>query len=238
MEKKVLIGLSTGEYIRKAEFLPYFMALERPTNALAVSVHGQSPAKARNLIIEAAIENKCTHILFLDDDMILPKDTLMKLLAHDKDVVTALYLLRTFPHYPAMFDKKYDNGKCRFAFLTPEKSGLIRIVNGGLGCVLISMRVFEALEKPWIRLAEIAKDEWCDDIGFFNRVGEAGFEMFCDLDTPVGHILSVHMWPEKTSKGWMTNYKHLTGNVHIHQNIPSKKEIVDEEIKNEEPVLV
>jgi hypothetical protein len=100
------------------------------------------------------------------------------------------------------------------------------------------MRVFEALEKPYVRLAEIAKDEWCDDIGFFNRVGEAGFEMFCDLDTQVGHMTSIHMWPEKTNKGWMTNYKHLTGNAHIPQNIPSIKEIEDEEAKNEELIEV
>jgi GT2 family glycosyltransferase len=205
------------------------MALERPLNSLTVSVHGQSPAKSRNLIAEAAIENNCTHILFLDDDMILPKDTLMKLLAHDKDVVTALYLLRTFPHYPAMFDKKYENGKCRFAFLTPGKKGLIPVVNGGLGCVLISVEVFKKLEKPWVRLAEIAKDEWCDDIGFFNRVSEAGFEIFCDLDTQVGHILSVHMWPEMNEGSWFTNYKHLTGNVRIPQNIPGVKEVSDEE---------
>jgi GT2 family glycosyltransferase len=229
MDKKVLIGLSTGEHIRKAEFLPYFMAFDRPANSLVVSVHGQSPAKSRNLIAEAAIENNCTHVLFLDDDMILPKDVLTRLLAHDKDVVTALYLLRTFPHYPAMFDKKYENGKCRFAFLTPEKKGLIPIVNGGLGCVLISTEVFRRLEKPWVRLAEIAKDEWCDDIGFFNRVSEAGFEIFCDLDCQVGHILSVHMWPEQTDNGWMTNYRHLTGNVRIAQNIPGVKEIADEE---------
>ena len=85
------------------------------------------------------------------------------------------------------------------------------------------------MEKPWVRLAEIAKDEWCDDIGFFNRVSEAGFEMFCDLDTSVGHILSVHMWPEQVNDKWMTNYRHLTGNVHINQNIPSNKEIIDEE---------
>ena len=231
VDKKVLIGLSTGEHIRKAEFLPFFMALERPANTLTASIHGQSPAKSRNILAETAIDNGCTHVLFLDDDMILPKDTLMRLLAHDKDVVTALYLLRTFPHYPAMFDKKYDSGKCRFAFLTPEKKGLIPIVNGGLGCVLISVNVFKALEKPWVRLAEIAKDEWCDDIGFFNRVSEAGFDIFCDLDTKVGHILSVHMWPELTEEGWFTNYKYLTGDVRIAQNIPTPKEVVIEEVR-------
>ncbi len=230
MEKKILIGLSTGENIRRAEFLPSFIALERPPGSYTSTVHGQSPAKSRNLIIEQALKNNCTHVFFLDDDMIPPPDTLLKLLKHDKDIVSGLYLLRSFPHRPAFFDKAYDNGKCKFTSLTSEKSGLVKGVNCGLGCALMSTEVFKKLEQPYVRLGEIELDEWCDDVGFFNRCRKAGFEIWCDLDAPVGHMTNVTIWPEKHDNQWLTNYRHPQGNVHIQQNILTEEEIKAQEL--------
>lgn len=220
-EVKVLIGLSTAEHIRKADFLPHFLNIHKPDGTLLITVHGQSPAKSRNMIIDQAIENQCTHILFLDDDMIPSGDVLDKLLVHDKDIVTGLYLLRTFPHYPAFFDEAYDNGRCKYFFLNGDASGLTKGVNCGLGCVLIKTEVFKHLEKPYVRLGEIEQDGWCDDVGFFNRCRNAGFEIYCDLDVSVGHMTTITMFPEKHGGVWYTNYKHPTGHVLIAQNIPT-----------------
>jgi len=237
-ERKVLIGLSTGEHIRRAEFMPSFIGLQRPNNCFTMTVHGQSPAKSRNMIVEKAFEHECTHIFFLDDDMIPPEDTLIKLLAHNKEIVTGLYLLRSFPHRPALFDKAYDNGKCKFTNMTDDKEGLTKAVNCGLGCVLIETNVFRHLTKPYVRLGEILEDEWCDDVGFFNRCRKAGFEVWCDMNAPVGHMTNVTIWPEKHNGQWFTNYKHPTGNVHIPQQILSEEEIAKQEADNKSPVSV
>lgn len=218
---KILIGLSTGEHIRKADFLPYFLGLEKPVGSVMTTVHGQSPAKARNIIIDQALKNDCTHVFFCDDDMALAPDTLTRLMKHDVDVVTGLYLMRPFPHFPVAFDQKFDNGFNKYLYLTPDKQGLIEITNCGLGCVLIKTDVFKKLSPPWVRLGEIEKDGWCDDIGFFNRVTEAGFKMYCDLDVPVGHMNSLILWPTKTPQGWFTEYKSEQGNVLVPQTIPS-----------------
>ena len=228
---KVLVGLSTGEYIRRAEFLPHFLFMDKPNGTIMATVHGQSPAESRNLIAQQAIDNKCTHVLFVDDDIILQKDTLVKLMRHNKDVVTALYLLRSFPHYPALFDEAFESGANKFTFLDSQ-SGLIKSSNCGLGCVLISTDVFKKMEEPWVRLGEIKKDGWCDDVGFFNRCREAGFEIWCDLDAAVGHMTGLTLWPEKHEGKWMTNYRHQNGNVLIPQNIPTLTEL--EEAKGKE----
>ncbi len=231
MKPKILVGLSSGEYLRKADFLASFIGLERPEGCFTITVHGQSPAKSRNIIIEKAIEHKCTHILFVDDDMIIPPDTLTKLLSHNKDIVTGLYLLRTFPHYPALFDEAYSNGKCKYTFLNNQEAKLVPAINCGLGCVLIKTDVFKFLEKPWVRLGELEQDEWCDDIGFFNRCRKAGFEIFCDLNSPIGHMTNVTIWPERIDGKWVTNYKHQNGNIHIMQQTKSAKEIEEEASK-------
>ena len=235
-ETKVLIGLSTGESIRRAEFLPSFISLERPHGSYTSTVHGQSPAKARNLLIQQAIDNNCTHIFLLDDDMVPAPDTLIKLLKHDKDIVSGLYLLRSFPHRPALFDKAYENGKCKHASITNEVAKLTKVVNCGLGCVLIKTKIFKKLEKPYVRLGEIELDEWCDDVGFFNRCRSAGFDIWCDFDCPVGHMTSITIWPERHDGKWYTNYKHPQGNVHIAQFNFTQEDIKIEEDKNNSPV--
>ena len=209
---KLLIGVPTGEYSRRADFYDYLSALEKPSDCFLMSPHGQSPAKNRNIIIEAALTNNCTHVFFLDDDMVFPSDILTRLLKHSHlDVVSALYLMRNYPHYPVLFDEAYDSGLCKFMFLTPNKTGLVKAVNCGFGCVLIKTDVFKKLEKPWVTLGEIEKDGWCDDVSFFNRVRKAGFEIYCDLDVQVGHMLNLTLWPGKKEGGWNTLYKTVTG---------------------------
>ena len=217
---KIMIGLPTMEHIRRAEFVTHFMALHKPVNSLFVSVHGQSPASGRNFIIRQALEQECTHIFFLDDDIIPSIDAIEKLIVHNKDIVTGLYLMRSFPHYPVVFDEAFDDGKCKFMYLTADKEGLVEIVNCGLGLVLIKTDVFRKMEEPWITLGEIEKDGWCDDVSFFNRARKAGFKLYCDLSVVGGHQVNPVAWPVKTDKGWTTEYRYPQGNIAFAQNTP------------------
>lgn len=212
---KLMIGIPTGEYGRRADFYDYYDALEKPEGSVIMKSHGQSPAQNRNAIIKQALAHDCTHVFFIDDDMTFEKDTLTRLLAHaDKDVVSGLYLLRNYPHYPVAFDDgPYADGKCKFMFLTPDKQGLKEVVNVGFGFCLIKTDVFRAMEQPWVRLGEIEKDEWCDDVGFFNRVRAAGFHIFCDLDIRLGHSLNVTLLPMQVDGIWMTAYVTASGQV-------------------------
>jgi len=203
---KVLIGIPTGHVARQAIFYDYYHQLEKPEGSGMIAVHGQSPARARNIIIDHAIQHDFTHILFLDDDLAFKPDLLNRLLSHDKDIVTGLYLMRNYPHQPIIFDESYADGRCTYHFPTDEESGLIEVVNCGFGCVLIKTEIFKNLEKPYVRLGELEKDHWCDDIGFFLRVREAGFKIHCDLDVMVGHMHFMTIWPNKIDGKWLVSY--------------------------------
>ncbi len=229
---KVLVGLSTGEYIRKADFLPYFLGLEKPVGTLISTIHNQSPAKSRNILIQQALANDCTHVFLIDDDMAIPPDTLLKLLSHDKEVITGLYLMRNYPHFPVIFGERYPNGFNKFVFLSPEKDGIVKITGCGLGCVLIKTDVFRKMQEPYVRLGEIEADGWCDDVGFFNRVSDAGFDIFCDLDARVGHMTQMNIWPTKTDKGWFSEYKSECGNVLVPQTVEVGKEVANDSRNN------
>jgi hypothetical protein len=81
---------------------------------------------------EALKNPNITHLWFVEDDMVLPPNTLEDMLAMDLAVVTA--------NYPTT-DKKDA------AILTIKN----RIVYGGTGCLLVKKEVFDELKKPYFR---------------------------------------------------------------------------------------
>lgn len=231
---KIALAVPTAEAARRADFYDHYHALQLPEGTVCVFSHNQSPASGRNKMIDMAVEAGCTHILFLDDDMQPEPDLVLRLAAHNLDIVSGLYLMRTFPHMGVIFDEAYPDGQCKFSFLTPEKTGLIEVVNCGFGCVLINLDVFKKLEKPYVRLGEIFKDEWCDDVGFFNRVRQAGYRIYCDTDARVGHNLNVVIFPKYVDGKWMTEYVDGNGRIVIDQQIPTQEEVqkqIDELVK-------
>lgn len=210
---RVMIAILTQEMARRADFYDTIDQLQTPNNVevFKVKVHAQSPARGRNIAIDQAAEAGCTHILFLDDDVYPPENVLVRLLSHNKDIVTGLYLARHYPHRPYLFDVANPDGSCQWKALRSDERGLVEIVNAGLGVSLIKTSVFEKLEKPYIRLGELETDSWCDDIGFFNRCRAAGFKLYVDLDCMCGHAAGVIVFPEIKDNKWFTNYYTASG---------------------------
>lgn len=239
-EVRVLIGVPTPGYSKNDTFYHYHNCIQKPAGTLVTFATGQSPARNRNMIIQQALDNNCTHVLFLDDDTAPPPDLLTRLLAHDKDIVTGLYFMRAFPHQPIIFDYADENGKCAWHLLNPGETGLIEIVASGLGACLIKIDVFRKMVelglapetahgRAWVQLGELEKDHWCDDIGFFRRVREAGYKMYCDLDIKVGHFTQVTVLPNYIDGKWYTSYDSRgTSQVTFPQSEPVK-EITKEE---------
>jgi len=52
---------------------------------------------ARNAAVQAAIAHNCTHLFFLDSDVIPPKDAILRLLAHNKPIISGVYHRRSPP---------------------------------------------------------------------------------------------------------------------------------------------
>lgn len=216
VENKVLIGLLTQEYARRSDFYDYFNLLQKPANSLVIFCHDRSPAKGRNMIIEAALENNCSHVLFMDDDMACKSDALMKLLENDYDIVSGLYLSRAYPHTPLLFDVADESGACLPLYLTDD-TRIKPVVAAGFGFLLIKTEVFRKMKKPWVRLGELNAEEWCDDIGFFKRAREAEIQSYCDTSVRVGHIGTMIVWPNFERGQWCAGYD-SSGNEQI--NVP------------------
>ncbi len=205
---KILIGVPVGETSRHNFFHQSIYAMDKPHVGAISMISGRSPAASRNIIIRQALENNFTHILFLDDDNIPPQDVISRLLAHDVDMVTGLYLHHGYPHKPILFNNTLPDGSALYHPLVPNEHGLIKIENCGLGCVLIKIEVFRKVEAPWVALGQLDPENWCDDFYFFRKAQEAGFNLYCDLTVKVGHlgyhIVTPHYDTETNE--WFTTY--------------------------------
>lgn len=199
------MGYTTGQWARRADFYDYILTMDKPPNTNILPCHDRSPAHGRNLLFGAARELEHSHIMLMDDDVVPPKDGMMRLLAHDKDIVTGLVLSQPYPHAPLVFDLVTESGAALNMYLH-EPPGLKEVKNCGFGFVLFKTHIFDKLEKPWVRLGELDPEQWCDDIGFFNRVTKAGFKIYCDTSVMVGHINTHIITPEYKDGKWYTIY--------------------------------
>ena len=59
-----------------------------------LNVQSSDPAHGRNSTVEIALQQGCDYIMWIDSDMKMPPDTLLKLLRHQTDIVGATYSKR------------------------------------------------------------------------------------------------------------------------------------------------
>lgn len=138
----------------------------------------------RLLLVNLATEEHCDYLFFVDSDVVYPKDTLTRLLAHDKDVVAGHYHMKIMPPMGMAFDLHGD--RIPLASMPTECFQLGAI---GCGCMLIKLHIFEKLERPWFQV-RIEGDDLVvsEDVWFCDRVRRAGFEVWCDPTLTLYHM--------------------------------------------------
>lgn len=152
-------------------------------------------APCRNMGVGFMLADKeYTHLLFVDDDVYVPPDTIAKLLDARKDIVGGCYASYynagdlNVETYVVAWDE--NRKKIRKWF-----KGLRRVAGVGTGCILIRRTVLEQIEFPWFRWGEswdgTNYEHWSDDLEFCNRAGKLGFEIWAHGDVRCGHVKPV-----------------------------------------------
>lgn len=207
-----LVGIPCAESSRHSLFWSHLAGLRLPPATAITVASGSSPAQNRNMIISTMLATPTIEwVMFLDDDHIIPPDTVHRLLAHNVDIVSALYLHRSPPFRPLVFASFDPSGSGGVAWreMTREDKGLVECAAVPAGGLLVRRRVFECLPRPWFRLGQIDAEEWGDDIDFCRRVGTHGdglrFKIHCDLDLVFGHLTTMELRPYRGEGGvWLT----------------------------------
>jgi GT2 family glycosyltransferase len=156
------------------------MCLDPGARTAVINNKGSLIPVGRNNCVAAAQKIGATHALFLDTDMVFPCDVLKRLLRADKDIIGALYAARR-PPFQAI-GVPWEGVR--------ETGGLHRMKIMPTGCLMIKMRVFEKLPKPWFNTRVEGEQIMGEDVHFCERATMAGFEIWQDvaLSREVGHI--------------------------------------------------
>lgn len=208
-----IIGVSSAEAARYTLFHATLNNLKRPDGTLTTFASSANIAQNRNEISNFALTSGADWVLYLDDDHILRDDTLLRLLAADKDVISAHYVQRQKPFNSVVMDAELPGGAGVWKQLNPTEKGIISCTAVGAGCLLVKRTVLEALKPPYWTLGQIHPGTWGDDLDFCNRIRKAGFEIHVDLDNYIGHLMTTMVWPTRSdAKGWVANIAQATKN--------------------------
>ena len=153
---------------------------------------------AENAVVQQSLNDPTvTHIFMTEMDMILPHDTLTRLVALDKDIASGVYFLRSDYQaargQPCLYKKAtaFEAKSQIERSVQPYMHGAVtlfptdrpfRVDCAGLGCTLFKRHVFEKLEYPWFDLKAGAEKQsgYGSDMYFYTHSRQAGFELWID----------------------------------------------------------
>lgn len=166
---------------------------------------------ARNELVEEFLRlpESYTHLLMLDSDAMIHRETLERLLSWDVPVVGALAFTRYGPCYPTVYRgeseekpgqfrvrmdevKEYvakhrELASSRPVVLEPRPpDALYEVDRTGCHCLLIRRDVLQAIEPPWF-VADVMRRNH-EDFYFCERAQAAGYRIYVDLSCMAAHL--------------------------------------------------
>lgn len=182
--KHILIAIPTNKYI-EPETMKSIYDLEVPEGYKTHFQYffGYQVDQIRNLIAHWA--ERYDYLFAVDSDMSFAPDTLKKLLSHDVDVVSGLYIQRKPGQHILEI---YRNGR-NVPYGDVKGKGLVEVDGCGFGCVLVKSNVIRTIGYPQFvyRSALDHKDTFSEDTYFCLKAKEKGFRIWADTTIKCGH---------------------------------------------------
>lgn len=212
---KILIAVPTFETIYPDTYKSIWDVDKAGHEVLFDSVRGYDVATARNKIAQKAIDLGTDYVLMVDNDVVLPKDALVKLLEDAKDVNLGYYAHRgddnlyhgktcicklrdehgkEYYHYP--LESEYTADEVH----EMAESGYtkIEIHGGGMGCALIKTDVFRKVTYPWydwVNYGDANRGMLSEDLYFCELCRNSHIPIYADVRVGCGHLLRHVQWP-------------------------------------------
>jgi hypothetical protein len=197
MEKRLGIGWPLTNEMIHTKFVLSWVLMDKPQEySFFLPQFPGYIDKIRNNIVEQALNSECTHLLMMDTDQVYPFETISKLMSHNKDIVAA----KVHRRYPLFDPIMYRGTISNFTSVPDEEwinSDLVEIDATGTGCVLFDLKVFENVDYPWFQ--EVTGEDGRpigEDIYFYSRAKEAGYQIFIDPSIKIGHLSTLEITEE------------------------------------------
>ena len=135
----------------------------------------------RESLIKQAIEVGSEWVLWLDSDMMFPPSVLMRLLAHNEDLVGCNYMKRSYPFKTVAFT---DTSDWENWIPIQYSNELVEAEAVGMGCVLMKTALFKELQKPYFEYTYQPKTEdWGgEDFTLFKKFNKLGHTLKIDMN--------------------------------------------------------
>lgn len=145
----------------------------------------------REHLVEDAQAADASHLMFIDTDIVFETDAITRLLERDLDVVGGAYNMKQ--DRPVSTIKMWNADRSGFVD-QPEREmpeAPFQVAAMGTGFMLINMRVFDRLPRPWFP-CEYGDGNGTapmgEDIRFCLNAQDAGFRVWCDPTVALQHI--------------------------------------------------
>lgn len=154
--------------------------------------------KNRNVIIKEIMEKGMDYVLWLDADMVYPKDIVIRYMEHAPfDIMGCVYFKRKYPFDPVMFVDN-DNPEKPFRMVDPLKipeNTIIEVDGIGFGGVMIDCRVYKAMGDDKymaygsnFHLPDKAPEQMTHDLAWCRKAKGYGFKVYVHSGVLAGHI--------------------------------------------------
>lgn len=140
-------------------------------------------SESRNNLVIQALNTGCSHILFVDDDMLLPQDAIYKLYKQNVDIVGANCATKVLPSLPTARNNK------EHVFTKSNSTGLEQVNRIGTGLLMVKADVFRNMEFPYFACPpdpDYNGAPMGEDIYFIKKAQEKGYKVFIDHDISKG----------------------------------------------------
>ena len=203
---KILIGIPAYQNV-SAETLEDYMRFafycgrRLPDHEFMLGIKSKSEQfRARNSIVEGALQMDCDYLMFLDDDHVIDWETTPEPNSRYGMIQTFLDHFDNDPELGIVGALYYHRGgDCRAVVMREgEQGGYYWLrddeilgkyqevdVQGG-GCMMIRMSIFDKIKSPWFE----PEFDLGTDIQICKKAKDAGFKVACDTSIQIGHVLS------------------------------------------------
>jgi glycosyltransferase involved in cell wall biosynthesis len=188
--KRILIAIPTNKYIEPETFKSiYDLDIPEGYEVDFQFFYGYQIDQIRNLIAEWA--KRYDYLFSVDSDIVLPSDSLRKMIDADKDIVTGLYIQRipnthTIEVYMVNPTGGLSNIPQELLF---QHNGLVEVAGCGFGCCLVKGDVFRRMEYPhfYYQSALDHKNTVSEDVYFCKKARDLGFRVWADTTIVCDH---------------------------------------------------
>ena len=189
--QRILVGSITDErkFFIRDEFIDSINSLTYPHDFKLIdtsywwhiSTDIETIVEGRNQLRDYFLKGNYDYFLAVDSDVIIPSDSIDRLIKHDKDIVSfKVHFIKNGVQVPAAWKYRFDKGVKGFTWKELKKPQLLKVWGGSLAIALIKRKALEQI-KFRCPIIERGEDYW------FMIDCEGKFEWYLDTSIRVEH---------------------------------------------------